>query len=335
MTSAESSGPESTAGDSVERRIADGPRGGAKTWYDVLEVSLDVSQADLQKAYERALALVDGRSIGGYLMLDPMAAESARADVEAAFAVLGDPERRRAYVERLTGSGAALPAPAAAPEPPAEQGSPVRATEPIAGWSAEGIPVVDEAGVELPPVPDLPEGDAQVEDRRASQLKFLAPDGKAEAPPRTETPRPGALDIRFEAPSTDSGAAAAMRGPLPIAPAPALAPSAPPSTPPSTAPAPQSPLVPAESIATELPDHITGAVMRALREARGLSLDDVALQTKVRRTVLQAIEEQDLPNLPARVYLRGFVTQVGRVLKVDRARLAEGYLKTIEQAQRG
>ncbi|OGQ25287.1 MAG: hypothetical protein A2138_16770 [Deltaproteobacteria bacterium RBG_16_71_12] len=357
MTATESRGPDAPPTDSVERRIADGPRGGAKTWYDVLEVSLDVSPADLQKAYERALALVDGRSIGGYLMLDPTAAESARADVEAAYAVLGDPERRRAYLERLTGSGEAPPPPAAAPAPPAATPAPPaaapalpapaapavvaeRAIDPIAGWSAEGEPVADEAAAEARAILGIPEGDPTADDRRASQLKFLAPEGNAEAPPRTETPRPGTLDIRFEAPSTDSGPAA----PMPAAP-PASTTAAPPAvTPTSTAAAaptaavvatPSPPPASEPPMSSALPEDITGAVLRSLREERGLSLEDVALQTKVRRAVLQAIEEQDLPNLPARVYLRGFLTQVGRVLKVDRTRLAEGYLKTIEKTQRG
>ena len=50
-----------------------------------------------------------------------------------------------------------------------------------------------------------------------------------------------------------------------------------------------------------------------------------------RKEVVKAIEEQDIPNLPARVYLRGFLTQIARVLKVDRARLADGYLACVEK----
>lgn len=329
MTATESQG--STPAESVERRIADGPRGGAKTWFDVLDVARDVSPADLAKAYERALALVDGRSIGGYLMLDPLAAESARADVEAAYAVLGDPERRRMYVERLDATGDA-PAPSSTSDTAAVE----RSSGPIAGWSAEGEPAGSEAAAEARAILGIPEGDAGADERRSSQLKFLAPDGNAAPPPRTETPRPGSLDIRFATPATDSGptpsppSAPSSSPPAPAREAGEPAPArAAPSTPP-TAAAPADPLRP-----LELPEEITGAVVREVRETRGLSLDDLSQQTKVRRAVLQAIEDQDLPNLPARVYLRGFLTQVGRVLKVDRNRLAEGYVKTVEKLQRG
>ena len=80
----------------------DAPRTGAPSWYDVLEVEEVATHAEVQRAYDRALALVDGRSIGGYLMLDPIAAESARADVETAHAVLSSPDRRAAYDLRLS-----------------------------------------------------------------------------------------------------------------------------------------------------------------------------------------------------------------------------------------
>lgn len=350
--------------DLLERRIADGPRGGAKTWFDVLDVTPDVSVADLQKAYERALSLVDGRSIGGYLMLDPMGAESARADVEAAYAVLGDPERRRAYQERLTETGALRPPSDKAPEAtgearverapeatnhtstqaaaqPATQ-APDAVAEPVrvAGWSLEGEPAEDPETLEARAVLGIEPGDASADDRRASHLKFLDPDaaaGAPPAPPRTETPRPGSLDIRFEAPSTDSGPAPALpsaataRGSQPPEPAHLQATG----TVSPTAAMPPPTLAPEVPRPSELPEEITGAVIRELREGRGLSLEEVSVQTKVRRGFLQAIEEQDLPNLPARVYLRGFLTQVGRVLKVDRNRLAEGYLRTIEKTQRG
>jgi flagellar biosynthesis protein FlhG len=74
---------------------------------------------------------------------------------------------------------------------------------------------------------------------------------------------------------------------------------------------------------------VNGQVLKKLREARGLSLDELAELTKIRRPYLQAIEDQDLENLPARVYLRGFLTQIARALRVDKTRLAEGYVSFV------
>lgn len=117
-----------------------------------------------------------------------------------------------------------------------------------------------------------------------------------------------------------------------------------PTTPPTpvasstTKPPSQPPVVTA--VRAPLPDdalpddgEINGQVLKRLREKRGLSLDELVEQTKIRKAHIQAIEEQDLERLPARVYLRGYLTQIARVLKVDRHRLAEGYLAFVERFQ--
>lgn len=88
---------------------------------------------------------------------------------------------------------------------------------------------------------------------------------------------------------------------------------------------------PAPDDALPTDGEINGQVIKRLREQRGLSLDVVAEQTKIRRAQLTAIEEQQLEHLPTRVYLRGYLTQIARVLKVDRDRLAEGYLSFVDR----
>jgi cytoskeletal protein RodZ len=60
-----------------------------------------------------------------------------------------------------------------------------------------------------------------------------------------------------------------------------------------------------------------------------MTIEGLAEATKIRRPYLQAIEDQDLDALPSRVYLRGFLTQIARVLRVDKVRLADGYLAFI------
>ena len=77
--------------------------------------------------------------------------------------------------------------------------------------------------------------------------------------------------------------------------------------------------------------EINGVVIKQLREHRGLSIEELSEATKIRKPYLRAIEEQDFPNMPARVFLRGFLTQIARVLKVDRTRLSEGYLQFVER----
>lgn len=78
------------------------------------------------------------------------------------------------------------------------------------------------------------------------------------------------------------------------------------------------------------PEHIDGATIRQQRELCGLSLDDLAAQTKIRKNYLQAIEANDATVFASRVYLRGFLTQIARVLKVDKDVLADGYLRSLD-----
>lgn len=73
--------------------------------------------------------------------------------------------------------------------------------------------------------------------------------------------------------------------------------------------------------------EITGALLKKVREARGLDLAEVAQRTKIGERHLRAIEAERFDELPAPVYVRGFVTQIARFLRIDPARAAESYLR--------
>jgi len=59
-----------------------------------------------------------------------------------------------------------------------------------------------------------------------------------------------------------------------------------------------------------------GLFLQQSRQALRLSLQDVAARTKVRSSLLQSIEEQCFDFLPAPVYLRGFLREFARLVKV-------------------
>src|SRR5438874_13391968 len=50
-----------------------------------------------------------------------------------------------------------------------------------------------------------------------------------------------------------------------------------------------------------------GAHLRQLREARGVSLEEIARVTRVNSSYLQALETDDHPSLPVPVFTRGFI----------------------------
>jgi len=60
-----------------------------------------------------------------------------------------------------------------------------------------------------------------------------------------------------------------------------------------------------------------GAALKAAREFRGLSLQDVADQTRIRRTYLAAVEDMRLEELPSRPFAVGYVKAYAKLLGMD------------------
>ena len=63
-----------------------------------------------------------------------------------------------------------------------------------------------------------------------------------------------------------------------------------------------------------------GQELRKARQAKNLSLDDVARATKIRKDFLQAIEESRYDILPGPVFVSGFVRCYGRFLGLDESK---------------
>jgi len=78
--------------------------------------------------------------------------------------------------------------------------------------------------------------------------------------------------------------------------------------------------------------EITGEVLRKIREQRGLELSDIAQRTRISERHLRSIEQERFDELPAPVYVRGFVGQLARILKVDPGRAVEHYLRRFHGA---
>lgn len=71
----------------------------------------------------------------------------------------------------------------------------------------------------------------------------------------------------------------------------------------------------------------SGELLRQVRESLGLRIEDISQRTKVGQPYLSAIEGEDFGALPAAVYVRGFVVEVAKVLKLDSAQVARTYVR--------
>ena len=76
------------------------------------------------------------------------------------------------------------------------------------------------------------------------------------------------------------------------------------------------------------PDTVfSGALLRAVRESQGTSLDQISERTKVGTNYLRCIEEDEFEKLPAAVYVRGFVTEFAKCLRLDPEQVSQSYLR--------
>jgi cytoskeletal protein RodZ len=66
-----------------------------------------------------------------------------------------------------------------------------------------------------------------------------------------------------------------------------------------------------------------GQRLRAAREEKGLSLEDVAAQTRIPRRHLESLETSDWDRLPAPTYTNGFAKSYASVVGLDRVEIGE------------
>lgn len=76
-----------------------------------------------------------------------------------------------------------------------------------------------------------------------------------------------------------------------------------------------------------------GAALRRARMRRGVELDQVADVTKISVRFLNCLEAEAFEELPALVYVRGFVTAYARAIGLDTRRVVASYMARVEAAR--
>lgn len=77
--------------------------------------------------------------------------------------------------------------------------------------------------------------------------------------------------------------------------------------------------------------EFTGALLRKVREAQGVELSDIAMRSKISSLHLAAVEEERLVDLPAAVYVQGFVQEVAKFLKLDPTQVTRTYMRRFRE----
>jgi curved DNA-binding protein CbpA len=145
----------------------------------------------------------------------------------------------------------------------------------------------------------------------APRVPESAPEPRVE--PASQPPTPATGEAPRQAPAPADGA-----------PSPATtSPQAPPPVPACTEP--PKPAMPEITQETEF----TGELLRQIRLARGLSLEKVAETTKINMFYLRGIEGESVKDLPAEVYVRGYLRMLAGLFRLDPRRVIDSFMKRI------
>ena len=82
-------------------------------------------------------------------------------------------------------------------------------------------------------------------------------------------------------------------------------------------------------------EDFDGARLRRARLRRGIELDQIAKVTKVSSAFLRGIEAEAYEDLPAPVYVRGFLVAYARAIGLDSSKVATSYMARLEESKVG
>lgn len=68
-----------------------------KTYYDILEIETSATHQDIHGAYQRAKNAYSGNSVAMYSLMSAADCEAVVEQIEEAYSILGDPEKRKEY----------------------------------------------------------------------------------------------------------------------------------------------------------------------------------------------------------------------------------------------
>ena len=77
-------------------------------------------------------------------------------------------------------------------------------------------------------------------------------------------------------------------------------------------------------------ERISGIDLKCIREALGITCEDIYDATRISVSIITAIESDDAESLPSELYLRNFVKTYAALLEMDPQRTMAGYLKNFD-----
>ncbi len=77
-----------------------------------------------------------------------------------------------------------------------------------------------------------------------------------------------------------------------------------------------------------------GPFIQKIRHYKNINLEQLSEKSKISKSYLLAIESHDFESLPAKVFVRGFVIQVAKLLILETEKVASSFMKIFDDAQK-
>jgi curved DNA-binding protein CbpA len=287
-------------------------------YYDVLDIRHNASPSEVREAYYRAKSAYNKDSVAIYSLIDPSEREDILSRIEEAYEILSSEEKRKSYDENqgiIETTGIIQTSHSASHSTSMGKGSNKSADvvsidrvppmESFDGTESEALlvaPTTDFDYSRTTPNPTAASlADASTGPVHSSHLTA----------PQNPVPRPPARPQNTRADDIKGDVRADIKDPR------------------AEARSEEESLT--RAIETE--NEWRGSFIRHVREAQNVSIEEMSNITKVSKTYLLAIEEENFKKLPALVFVRGFLTQIARILRIPQDKLLGSYLARFKAAK--
>lgn len=80
-------------------------------------------------------------------------------------------------------------------------------------------------------------------------------------------------------------------------------------------------------------ENFNGEYLQKIRHYKNITLEQLSERSKISKTYILAIESHDFDSLPAKVFVRGFVIQIAKLLKLPEDYVATSFMKNFKESR--
>ena len=299
-----------------------------QNYYDILGVASSASSEEIRRAFELSKVTFQENSLATYSLFTDEENQEILGLISRAYETLFNPQLRREYDDFLEGlkmeggdEGDRVNDFQPKQARPPLQTEIFQPRDPLPGPSFSQLPSQHPSSrVTIQPARQSRPEQLRTRPPEAGPLRENAPGPLREnAPGQLRENAPGQLRAEAPGPLRENAPGplrAEAPGPEPV----------PPPLSPDSAEIPKN----REALYKYL-ESVTvfnGPVLKKIRELHGLTLENIAEETKIRRTYLKYLEDEELTFLPAEIYVKGFIVLMARMLDLPADRVSKDYMDT-------